>query len=998
MEKSVLKSPSRLAIFGQPSHHTTRMNTRLRPFMLKPLFLSVFLLFTLIWSHSGSAWAADGPATGLLGDVSEIFRTEILLSGTVFDDDDGTPLPGANVHVTGVSAAGDAIDTGMATDVEGYFALDLPAGTYRVEISFVGYTSWVNEQVTPGEELTIRLVPSGHLINPITVTASRTPEKLLDAPASITVLEPRELKSRTALTAASHLTSVPAVDIVNTGLISSRIVVRGFNDNLASSLLTMVDNRIARAPSVRLTALQLIPMADGDIDQIEVVSGPASALYGPNATNGVIHMLTRSPFESQGTSVSLAGGQQDVKLGSIRHAGTMGRRLGYKFSAQYYTGNEFEYRDPEEVQARAQAIQAGAQPDTLRIGNRDFRLKNLIFSGAVEVRNVRGGTLYFNAGQTWGDNIEITPTGSAQVKNARIGYGQIRYQRGRLFAQTYANLLNTGSESFFLRTGQLFRDVSKMVVAQVQHYALPRPGLQLTYGLDAYYTMPEGEGTVNGRNEDDDNVAEIGSYLQADWDALRWLTVVGAARVDYHDRLSKTTLSPRAALVVKPRANHTIRATYNSAFVTPLPNDLFSDLLGLRDVFTLGQMEPLLGFAPVTDLRAQGMQHGFSFSRSANGSPQFRSPFAPLDPRGLTTSDYIDLNDPTFTNVMWSVARQSAVAGLAENLVDQGTITQADVAPISAALDAVLPQDVSGVANTLKLLSLDRQVFEEVREAADVPTLDVTRTKTFEIGYKGLIKKDVVVGIDAYRTTVSNFKGPYVVGTPNVFLDGSTLNAALAPAIRSVLAQPDNASALNALLALDQSGEVYANGDGDPSNEVAFLLAGGLAGAIPFGTVSPVEAFDPTAVILTRQNFGEVTLNGVDVNLVMFLSRQLRLGLMGAWVSDNYFDDVDGVADISLNAPRYKGGFQVHYDGTEGDLGGSVRARYVDGFKVRSDVYVGEVEPFFVVDATLYYRVPFSKDTMVNLTVQNLTDNRHREFVFVPEIGRLALLRLTHEF
>jgi outer membrane receptor protein involved in Fe transport len=50
------------------------------------------------------------------------------------------------------------------------------------------------------------------------------------------------------------------------------------------------------------------------------------------------------------------------------------------------------------------------------------------------------------------------------------------------------------------------------------------------------------------------------------------------------------------------------------------------------------------------------------------------------------------------------------------------------------------------------------------------------------------------------------------------------------------------------------------------------------------------------------------------------------------------------------------------------------------------------------VDASLYYTVPFSKDTMVNLTIQNLTDNRHREFVFVPEIGRLAMLRLTHEF
>lgn len=946
----------------------------------------------LLVGHSVSASAAP----------SHIQRA--LIHGTVSDDDTGEVLPGANVHVTGQASDGRSIDTGVATDVDGGFDLDVPSGTYTIRVSFVGFDSWVREAVVIGAEDTeafdIRLVPKGQLINPITVTASRQPEKLLDAPASITVLEPKELRSRTALTAATHLASVPAVDIVNTGLVSSRIVVRGFNDNLASSLLTLVDNRIARAPSVRLTALQLIPTADGDIDQIEVVSGPASALYGPNAANGVIHMMTRSPFDSKGTSVTLAGGQRDIKLGSFRHAGTRGRRIGYKVSGQYYTGDEFEYRDPEELAARAQALLDGAHPDTLKIGLRDFSVRNLSMNGAMEIRDVRGGTMTLNAGLTRGDNIEITPTGAAQVNNARMGYGQIRYQRGRLFAQTYANLLNSG-DSYFLRTGERFRDVSKMVVAQVQHYALPTSRLQLTYGLDAFYTLPEGEGTVNGRNEDSDNVAEIGSYLQADWDVRSWMSILGAARVDYHDRLSRTTFSPRAALVLKPKPNHTLRATFNKAFVTPLPNDLFSDLLGARDVLTLGQMESLIGFAPETDLRVQGMQHGFSFVRSADGRPQFRSPFAPLDPRGLTESDYIDLDDPTFTNVMWSVARQSAVAGLAQTLADDGSIDPGQVSSISAALDAVLPSDVSGVRNVLKQLDLERQAFSEIqntRDVRDVPTLDITRTRTIEVGYKGLIGRALIVGIDAYQSTVSDFKGPYLVGTPNVFLEGGSLNQALLTAVGEALALPENAAARDALLALDRSDGGFANGDGDPTAEVAFLLAGGLAGAIPFGTVSPTEAFDPTAIMLVRRNFGEVTINGIDASLMMFLSRQVRLGVMGSLLSDNYFENVDGVADISLNAPRYKAGFQAFYDGAEGDLGGSIRARFVDGYEVRSDVYVGSVEPFFVMDASLYYRVPFSKDTMVNLTVQNVTDNRHREFVFVPEIGRLAMLRLTHEF
>lgn len=960
------------------------------PLPMRPSF-NLFLLVSVLF--------AGGALLPGITAASDLNRA--TLSGQVFDNESGRTLPGANVHITGATVDGKRLDTGVATSADGRFEVAVPAGTYRMVVSYIGYVSWSQESLVLADgdrqSFEVRLVPSDQLINPITITASRQPEKLLDAPAAVSILEPKELRSRTALTAATHLASVPAVDIVTTGLASSRIVVRGFNDNLASSLLTLVDNRIARAPSVRLTALQLIPMTNGDIEQIEVVSGPASALYGPNAANGVVHMLTRSPFDSQGASVSLAGGQQDIKLGSFRYAGTQGNRLGYRFSGQYYSGDEFEYRDPEEIAARAQAIQDGALPDTLKIGLRDFTVRNMAFNSVLEVRDVAGGTLSVNAGITLGDNIEITPTGAAQINNARIGYGQIRFQRGRLFAQTYANLLHTG-DSYFLRTGQQFTDVSRMVVAQVQHYALPTSSLQLTYGADALYTMPQGEGTVNGRNENDDNVAEVGMYLQADWDVRTWMSLVGAARVDYHNRIQRTTFSPRAALVLKPAPNHTFRTTFNKAFVTPLPNDLFADLLGLGDVFTLGQMEPLLGFAPETDLRVQGMDSGFSFNRSTNGQPRFRSPFAPMDPRGLTESDYIDLDDPTFTNVMWTVARQSAVAGLADNLVSSGALDVADVAGISAALDAVLPTEVSGVGTVMRTLDLERQSFNPVRTVRDVPTLDITRTRTIEVGYKGLINRALIVSLDAYRSTVSNFKGPYVVGTPNVFLEGGSLNTALLQSVGQALSLPENAAAREALLALDESNQPYANGDGDPTNEVAFLIAGGLAGAIPFGTVSPEEAFDPTAVMLMRRNFGKVTVHGVDANLMMFLSRQLRIGLMGSWLSDNYFRNVDGVADISLNAPRYKAGFQAFYDGAEGDLGGSIRARYVDGFRVRSDVYVGSVEPYLVLDASLYYRMPFSKDTMVNLTIQNLTDNRHREFVFVPEIGRLAMLRLTHQF
>jgi outer membrane receptor protein involved in Fe transport len=87
----------------------------------------------------------------------------------------------------------------------------------------------------------------------------------------------------------------------------------------------------------------------------------------------------------------------------------------------------------------------------------------------------------------------------------------------------------------------------------------------------------------------------------------------------------------------------------------------------------------------------------------------------------------------------------------------------------------------------------------------------------------------------------------------------------------------------------------------------------------------------------------------------------------------------------------------IHYETANGRVETQVSWRFVGSFRVRSDIYTGEVERFGVIDASVGWQLPFVDDTRLSLTVQNLTNNRHREFVDVPEIGRLAILRLTHE-
>ncbi len=130
-----------------------------------------------------------------------------------------------------------------------------------------------------------------------------------------------------------------------------------------------------------------------------------------------------------------------------------------------------------------------------------------------------------------------------------------------------------------------------------------------------------------------------------------------------------------------------------------------------------------------------------------------------------------------------------------------------------------------------------------------------------------------------------------------------------------------------------------------------------------------------------------------------------RASLAGAlsWVSDESFDAEDdgrcfSPLDIALNAPTLKGSVTARYEVPPRGLHVEGRVRHTGGFPMSSGVFVGDVEPYTVFDATAGLRLAALRGASVGLTVSNLFDARHREFIGAPAIGRLALLRLRYDF
>lgn len=921
-----------------------------------------------------------------------------VVVGSVRDGTSGTPLSTVEVRV--LDASGERVAQTLTTSSGIFRIRDLPVGTYSFRFSLPGWEVRTERvRVTGGgapASVEVELTEQAINLNPITVTASKREEKTLEAPAAVEVVPTREIAEQPAVTLMDHVKKYAAVDVIKTGIQGNYVVVRGFNNVFSGATLTLTDNRIARVPSLRANISHLNPTTNADVERIEVVLGPGSALYGPNAANGVIHSITKSPIDQPGGTFSVANGirqqgatpgfgSSDEWVGHVegRIAHQWAEEFGVKLSGQYFKGTEFFFRDPEEASQRELAedcIDAGFSPTAaacqnfaqgLELGQVDD-VQTLISS----VRNVARGRdedverwtadvradwrpnldteVIFSAGRTQAiRSVDLTGLGAAQVKNWAYSYVQGRVLWNDAFAQVFWNK-SQNDDSYLLRSGRPLVDESSLLVAQLQNSTRGADWANFIYGLDLLRTVPRTEGTINGQNEDDDDITEVGGYVQGEFDVGEKWDLVSAFRLDNHSRLDDPVFSPRAAVVYQADARNTLRMTYNRAFSTPTTLNLFLDISG--GTVPLG---------PVAyDVRAQGTtESGFTFSRTGPGNrPDFQSPFnqspfpdvIPGGPRAFV---------PTTTENLWNL--MVAVVGTGN--------------PDAGQLLASLPTpDESQVGIDLRTLNIQDQQFlttpggfSSVADA--VPPVDPQITNTLEVGYKGFLGDRLLVAGNVYYSRISDFISALRVNTPNVFLNRDDVEAYL----ESFGVPAEQAEGLATSI---------GGFPGDPDNP-----------GIPLGVITPEQAggSDP-ALVLTYQNLGDVDLWGADVTLDLLLSDRWELRIGGAWVSDDQFDS--GEELVPLNAATLKGSLGIRYRNQDAGFNGQLRARAVNSFPANSGVYVGDVAGHGVVDLTLGYEIPGYRQVTAQLDVQNVLDNSYQTFVGAPELGRFILLRLKYDF
>ena len=282
----------------------------------------------------------------------------ISISGIVSDSTNGSPLIGANVILKGTSL-------GAATDTDGRFSIDnIPLGEYTLSASYLGFKSFqkkLNIQDQQNINTNILMIPEAIKMETYVVTASRRRERVEDAPAAISVISKTEIRRESNTNLGDYLKGTKGIDFTQSGIDSYNMTARGFNSSFSSRLLTLTDGRMANVPSLRLTAYNVIPVSFEDVEQIEVVLGPSSALYGPNAHSGVLNIVTSSPLRNTGTSINIQGGMLSqkntdlLKKLTFRTAHKFGD-IGFKISGVALSGQDWAHINEDEYEGHDPAL------------------------------------------------------------------------------------------------------------------------------------------------------------------------------------------------------------------------------------------------------------------------------------------------------------------------------------------------------------------------------------------------------------------------------------------------------------------------------------------------------------------------------------------------------------------------------------------------------------------------------------------------------------------
>ena len=267
-------------------------------------------------------------------------NAQVTLTGKLLDDYTSNPIDGAKIKVKGMNA-------GAFTDEKGAFTISLQADLPIILISsFLGYTDLETTVASVSETIVIRLKTDKTLnLEEVNVRSFAT-DKEKESALSIETMSLAEIQETPSTDFYEGLSHMKGVDLTSASLGFKVVNTRGFNSTSPVRTLQIIDGVDNASPGLNFALGNFLGASELDLMKVEVVSGASSAFYGPNAFNGVISMYTKSPFKFQGFSASVKGGERMLNEYALRYAKAFQNKEGkdkfaFKLNFSYLSADDW---------------------------------------------------------------------------------------------------------------------------------------------------------------------------------------------------------------------------------------------------------------------------------------------------------------------------------------------------------------------------------------------------------------------------------------------------------------------------------------------------------------------------------------------------------------------------------------------------------------------------------------------------------------------------------
>ncbi|MCP9451209.1 MAG: TonB-dependent receptor [Nitrospira sp.] len=392
-------------------------------------------------------------------------------------------------------------------------------------------------------------------------TALRREQPISQAPSNVYVITAEDIRHSGAIDVPTLLRRIPGIEVMQVTGADFNVSVRGNNQLFANKLLVLVDGRSVYIDVQGFVFWKGLPITLPEIKQIEVIKGPIAALYGFNAYDGVVNIITKTPDELKGTTVQVGGGEVGTMSASAIEAGTAGP-LKYRISGGYDQTHQWRNRDT----LAHRSSKFNAQFEYPMPGQSNIMLS----SGFVYMDPHDGPVVGVG-------NTILTP-------EVVLPYINVSYDRPDLFLRAYWNGFFAEATAIPHPLLQPFITItdrggnstlgfaSNTYNVEGQHSISIGNVGRLTYGLNYRYNTLSCDCTSSFGREH-----RLGAYMQGEWAVLPSVSIVGGFRYDLHSEINPT-YSPRLAVLYMPFPDHTLRAQASMGYRPPTLFETYQDV------------------------------------------------------------------------------------------------------------------------------------------------------------------------------------------------------------------------------------------------------------------------------------------------------------------------------------------------------------------------------------------------------------------------------------